>query len=271
MGRRLLSAAVGLPLLFILLFFYHTWIFNLAIGLVAAVAIHELLLAAGYTKRKLLTALSLTVGFLIPICIGWDGEWLKVLLLGYVTLLFALYIGQHDHIRFEVLGSACFFTLIIASAMSSFILLRDGTTEAPYLYVILGLGSAWIPDAGAYFTGRLCGKHPMAPRISPKKTVEGLVGGLLSGLLFFYLYSYGYAAVVGMEPDFNHLHLLLVGMVSVGAGVIGDLVASLIKRQCGIKDFGTIIPGHGGILDRFDSVLFAYPTFAILQHYLPIL
>ena len=270
MKQRLVSAAIGILLLIILLFFYNTWIFNLVIGLLAALGIHELMLAAKYTQRKLLTALSLTIGFLVPICIGWNFEFIKMLILFYVMLLFALYIGQHEHIRFETMCSACFFTMVISFSMSTFIVMRDATVDAPYLYVILGLGSAWIPDAGAYFTGRFFGKHPMAPRISPKKTVEGLIGGLLSGIIFYFAYSYGYAAVLGWEISFNNGNLLILGIVTSVAGVIGDLVASLIKRQCGIKDFGTIIPGHGGILDRFDSVLFAYPTFVILLHYLPI-
>lgn len=121
-------------------------------------------------------------------------------------------------------------------------------------FVLLALLISWLGDTGAYFAGRTFGKHKLAPRISPKKTVEGLVGGVL-------------AAAVGVVvlkwlvlTQLSWLDAVLLGAVGCLVGVVGDLAESLFKRAFDVKDSGWILPGHGGILDRVDSVLFVAPT-----------
>jgi len=111
----------------------------------------------------------------------------------------------------------------------------------------------WINDTGAYFTGVTFGKHPLAPHISPKKSVEGLIGGVSATVI---------AAIVARHYWMHSVSLLDVVIIALGVsivGTLGDLVESAFKRDSGIKDSGTILPGHGGVLDRFDSLLFAVP------------
>ena len=115
--------------------------------------------------------------------------------------------------------------------------------------------------------GRAFGKHKLCPVVSPKKTVEGAIGGVLGTMLFGVLVTLGYAVVahrttILTRPDISGVMYVLIALLACVAavlGIYGDLFASVVKRQCGIKDYGTIFPGHGGILDRFDSVMFIAP------------
>ena len=135
---------------------------------------------------------------------------------------------------------------------------------------------AWIADGGAYFAGTFFGKHKLCPEISPKKTWEGFFGGLVSAIVFAILLGFGYELwdkIFTGEQHFtvNVLVLGIIAVVCTFLGVLGDLVASLLKRQCGVKDFGNILPGHGGIMDRFDSVLFVAPfVYIAIQYVFPI-
>ena len=129
---------------------------------------------------------------------------------------------------------------------------------------MLLLATIVVSDTGQYYTGRAFGRRPLAPSISPKKTVEGLIGGVLLGVV---------AMVVGGQwvfPDASIVMLLLASTAVVWLGIVGDLFESLLKRSAGVKDSSHLIPGHGGILDRIDSWLFAAPVFYVFTRYLQI-
>jgi phosphatidate cytidylyltransferase len=134
--------------------------------------------------------------------------------------------------------------------------------EHGLVLLIMALCGAWIADSGAYFAGTFFGKHKLCPGISPKKTVEGLVGGIVVTGIVFAAISFVYEHFITDNPiSIRYTLVAAAGMVCAVIGTVGDLSASLIKRQCGIKDYGKIMPGHGGMMDRFDSVLFVIPTF----------
>ena len=137
------------------------------------------------------------------------------------------------------------------------------------------MATSWFNDAGAYFVGRAMGKHKLAPEISPKKTVEGAIGGVVCSIIFcaVYAWAFVYLARVYYEIDMTINWLGLVLFVPVGAlaGILGDLSASIVKRQCSVKDFGNIMPGHGGVLDRFDSFLFVAPLLYTFVRMFPII
>ncbi len=157
-------------------------------------------------------------------------------------------------------------TLAVIPAWSALVLLhsgdKPGSTFPESLHAHLWLLTAqimiWAADSGAYFSGRLFGKHKLAPQISPNKTVEGLLGGILTGLAV----AAGFGLLNGVTMA-QFPSLLLVSFVAILASVIGDLFESLLKRHAGIKDSGSMIPGHGGVLDRIDSTLAALPVFAL--------
>ena len=127
---------------------------------------------------------------------------------------------------------------------------------------------AWISDTGAYFAGTFFGKHKLCPEISPKKTVEGFFGGIVTDIVIMTVFSLIYSLVTGV-----HVHywwLIFTAAVCSVISVLGDLSASILKRQQGLKDYGNIMPGHGGVMDRFDSVLFTVPAFYALECMFPI-
>ena len=145
--------------------------------------------------------------------------------------------------------------------------------DADY-FILLILCFAWGGDTAAYFAGRAFGRHKLAPVVSPHKTVEGAVGGVLGSILAgvlltaaYTVLSSGYEVIsITMRPQ-HYLVLMFMGAIASILGILGDLFASAVKRQVGIKDYGTIFPGHGGILDRFDSVMFIAPFVAIAVRY----
>jgi phosphatidate cytidylyltransferase len=125
--------------------------------------------------------------------------------------------------------------------------------------VVLTLCGAWLADSGAYFAGTFFGNRKLCPEISPKKTVEGVIGGTVCNGVFLLLISGVYGSFVNKGVSINYGVVFLAGMVCSIIGLIGDLSASVIKRQANIKDYGNIMPGHGGIVDRFDGVLTVAP------------
>ena len=154
---------------------------------------------------------------------------------------------------FAVIPSWASLVLIHATGIT-----QPQNQQNGHIWLLSALVLVWAADSGAYFAGRSFGRHKLAPRISPNKTWEGLLGGLIAGVVC----SAGLALLAGL-PMAQLPALLLVAAVAVLASVLGDLFESLLKRQAGAKDSGTLIPGHGGVLDRIDGVLAALPVFVI--------
>ena len=122
---------------------------------------------------------------------------------------------------------------------------------------------AWICDTFAYFTGVLIGKHKLIPEISPKKTIEGSIGGIIFTIIGFIVY--GLIMNSFFEAQLSYVYLAILGLALSVVSQVGDLIASAIKRQYSIKDFGNIFPGHGGVLDRFDSVMLSAPVLLMIN------
>ena len=135
-------------------------------------------------------------------------------------------------------------------------------------FILVPFILAFISDSGAYFAGKFLGKHKLAPTISPKKTIEGAVGGILGAIVGMLIYGVILQLAFGFQ--INYAAAILYGVIGSVAGVFGDLCFSVIKRQTGIKDYGNLIPGHGGILDRFDSMVMIAPLVEILMILLPV-
>lgn len=151
------------------------------------------------------------------------------------------------------------FSFLYAPVMLSFIyLLREGPTDGRYLVWLVFLCS-WGSDTCAYAVGVLIGKHKMTPKLSPKKSVEGAIGGVVGAALLCMLYTQLVINVYTMVTSFSLLQAALLGAVGAVVSMVGDLAASAIKRDHNMKDYGKLIPGHGGIMDRFDSVIVTAP------------
>ncbi|MGI6118159.1 MAG: phosphatidate cytidylyltransferase [Bilifractor sp.] len=192
--------------------------------------------------------------YYIALRVGWLDLTVLSLVAALVILMF-VYVFSFPRYRSEQV-MACFFTLVYVAVMLSYIY-QTRVMPGGKFHVWLIFICAWGCDTCAYCVGRLFGKHKMAPTLSPKKSTEGAVGGVVGAVILGILYSLltdgpliGYAVISGIGA--------LISMV-------GDLAASAIKRNVGIKDYGTLIPGHGGIMDRFDSVIFTAPVIYFLS------
>ncbi|MDD6031863.1 MAG: phosphatidate cytidylyltransferase [Oscillospiraceae bacterium] len=275
MKQRVISALVGLAILFAVLFLYNTIFFNFAVSLVSAVAVFELLHATGYVKSRLILVYSLAYALVVPFFSTLDIRGMQIwVTVGYFTLMFATLLAQHEKIRVEEIAVAFFFSLLVPMALSTVVLMRDRFDHGIF-YTLLICVAAWVADSAAYFVGRACGKHKLAPLVSPHKTVEGAVGGVVVSAGFFLLFCLGYEQVMlhvySQQIEIAWLHALWIGMFCSVMGIFGDLMASVVKRQAGIKDFGKIMPGHGGVMDRFDSFLFVAPALYLVLQIFPII
>ena len=182
--------------------------------------------------------------------------WLIFVTVVFLLVLLALYVFSYPvYVAKDIIFT--FFGYFYVSVMISFLYLTRSLEDGIFI-VILVFTSSWLCDVFAYFTGMLIGKHRLCPNLSPKKSIEGAIGGIVFPAIIAGLY--GLVISRWYSPDYPLVASCVV-LTAVGAAVsmLGDLSASAIKRNYEIKDYGTLIPGHGGILDRFDSMIFTAP------------
>ena len=276
MLTRILASVVLAPLFLAVLLFAPVGITTFMVSGIVTIAAFELMRAVGAGKNKYVCAVTLAAAALIPQCywLQVDAWAVKLILL---CLLFALFLAavltygtekavQAEHVLFGLFGGVLYPMLM--SSLVQLRMLRPGGRD-PYgaFFVLLPIVAAFLTDSGAYFVGMFLGKHRGIVPVSPKKSVEGFIGGLLSGVVFMTLY--GFILNHFFAIDANLLIMALYGLVGGIVTMLGDLSFSLIKRQFGIKDYGSLLPGHGGMLDRFDSMAFAAPAMWLLVTLFP--
>lgn len=281
MKTRILTAAVGLIVLAIVLLFFNTPAFDLVVAAVCLIGVHEAFAAMGFGKKQwYLYVLAIIYTLLVMLS---NSAPFRALVLPatflLVLILSCCLIAHSQTLDFGKLSGYLFFSAVIVLCFYSLIYLKRCLPVEIYqndaiYFIMLTLCFAWGGDSAAYFTGRFFGRHKLAPVVSPHKTVEGAVGGVFGSVLMGIVATAVYSAVSGrfvsLTVEVNLKHYLLIALLGIVAsilGILGDLFASAIKRQVGIKDYGTIFPGHGGILDRFDSVMFIAPFVAFIVRY----
>lgn len=274
MRARIISAVIGLGVLTIALFGYATIVLNLVLSLISAIGVWELLRAFGYdNSHKSLFRIGIIFAAIIPLLkTPWfDLIDIKSFIFILIIVMFGILLKEHDSLRLEEVAVAFMMSISIPLSLSSLLFIRDLYSSYNYLsvfYILIALGAAWLADSGAYFAGRFLGKHKLAPTVSPKKTVEGSIGGVISNAIFFVLLGFIYNMIFPAH-QINYFNISLLGLLSAPVGMMGDLVFSVIKRQNNVKDFGSIMPGHGGVLDRFDSVVLTAPFVMLMLPIIP--
>lgn len=268
MKVRLIVSAVLLPLLLIVVLFLPTVVTTIVVAIAAALAAYELLFATGIVKSLRLVIYTMVVAFMQVLMGHFSMEYAVVVLgiLVFAALLFSELLISHGKLPFSQI-SACFFAGIIVPLLFSS-LVRIHALGYGRFYILLPFLLAFTADSGAYFAGCFLGKHKLAPNISPNKTIEGMVGGIAGAILGLMIYCL--VLDLGFGFTANYLYALSYGIIGSLAAVFGDLIFSAIKRQTGIKDYGNLIPGHGGILDRFDSLMIVAPLTEVLLTFLPV-
>lgn len=269
MKQRVLSGAVLALLSLAIIVFNKPFplILNLVVALISTLAVFEIIKALGLERKWFLGVPALLAAAAVPLC---SGELQFLVYCLFTGLLFAAMLIYHHETTFKEVAVLYSMVVLVPSALQTLVALRELNPDHGMFYVLIAVLSAWVADIGAYFAGTFFGRHKLCPEISPKKTVEGAVGGLvlnvavmlLSGVVLCHLLN-------GGALQINYLSLALAGLLGAPISILGDLSFSLIKRSCHIKDFGQAIPGHGGILDRFDSVIFTSPFVYLLALYLP--
>ena len=269
MKQRLITAAVGLAVLFVVLYFFDTPVLTAALALLTGIAVYEVLVTPGYLASKVGgLCCALFAGGSVFLLSG-ERKFYFLALLFFVMILFALMLVFHETFSFSSLSVCAFTCVALPLAFSTVFIMRDLRRNGLF-YLILICIAAWVTDSAAYFIGRAFGKHKMSPKLSPHKTVEGAIGGIVVTGILFPLFCFAYWKLFQSTAEFSLLHAVIVGFLCTLSGMAGDLFASAIKRQTGVKDFGKIMPGHGGVMDRFDSFLFVSPALCLLLWIFPI-
>lgn len=269
MKTRVITAAVLLPVLLLILLAAPKIVLALVWGAMLSVAAYELLYRTGLVQHVRLVIESAVMAFAVSMW-SYFGAVHAYAVLG--TLLFtAALFGElmYDHVKvtFDKICMSFMAGLLIPMLLSS--LVRIQTMRIGRYVILIPFIVAFASDAGAYFVGRAMGRHKLAPVISPHKTVEGVLGGMLSAIVCMILYTL--VMQLGFQFRVNYLYAVLYGLIGSIAGTFGDLCFSVVKRQTGIKDYGTIIPGHGGILDRFDSMTIVGPLMEVFLVLIPVI
>ena len=264
MKVRVISALVGILLFIAVVYWAPQWVTLLAFSLLCALAAYEFLHNTGLLKGSPLLPICCIAAFVVPAASNYDMYYILPLLYVFTLLVFLWAILHPQRITAEQIAHAYLGAITIPFLLSGVmrILLQH---ENGKVYVLLPFLAAWCSDSLALVFGMLFGKHKLIPQVSPKKTVEGAVGGVIGAVAGLCIFGYFAGNKLGGEP--NYLLLSAAGVVGSLAGMLGDLALSLVKRKTGIKDYGRIMPGHGGVLDRFDSVIFTAPLFEILLRF----
>lgn len=267
MFKRVMVAVVCIPILLLIFFVLPPIAMPITISILSMIAVHEVLWSTGFVKNAKISALSIILSGLIPFWVytGQGTTSALCVIFLYFALVFCVAISSHYTVTMEKMGGAFFFATLIPYFLSSFTRLNQ--MPGGKFIIITPIVAAFLSDAFALFAGMLFGKHKLAPELSPKKTVEGAAGGFFGAIVGMVLYGLVLRLCFQIQVHYG----LLVGYGILGSLVsqLGDLSFSYIKRQYKIKDFGNIFPGHGGVLDRFDSVIFCAPLMEILWIVVP--
>lgn len=262
MLKRLVSSIVGILLLVFVMISNNDYVFSIAVTVVALLGLFEFYHAL---QQKGFHPVS-WVGYILTLFLAFipclEPNYVRLFL--FVSLpitLFILFIASiWSKLKINIvdIGITMLGIIYVTFLFSILIFTRQMKNGNYYIWFIFG--GAWMTDVFAYLVGITLGKHKFS-EISPKKSIEGCVGGIIGSLLFFIGYTY-YLNSVGME--LNYLWMGILGIITSIIAQIGDFAASSIKRFCEIKDYGNIMPGHGGVLDRFDSILFIAPLIYVV-------
>lgn len=267
MKTRIISAAVGIPVLLLLVLVAPKIVAAVVFGLLLAIGVYELLYRTGLVVHIRLMIYSAIAAFLLSIWSFYDSVqgFLMLGLIVFFILFFAEIMIDHVKVTVEMV-SLCFLGgVIVPYLLSALVRILAGSTGR--IFILLPFTIAFLSDAGAYFIGLRFGKHKLAPVVSPHKTIEGVFGGIAFAIVGAIAYAIVLRFALSMRVNFGLA--LLYGLLGSVVGVLGDLCFSVIKRQTGIKDYGNLLPGHGGFLDRFDSLVLVAPLIEALLLVLP--
>lgn len=253
--RRLYTAAALIPAVYVIIVHLAPWVLTLLLITVGSIALVELYRISFQPRfNRLVTGIGLAAFMLVVARDHWSLALAYLLAASALVVSIAVSISSDEaDRRWKAMLITLFGVLYVGLPLSTVVSTRS-LPAGEFLVLFLAVVT-WASDTGAYYAGVLWGKHPLLPSVSPKKTVEGALGGLALAIVAAFLAQRWFASQLSSSDA------LILGVLLTGAGLFGDLFESIIKRRTGVKDSGGILPGHGGMLDRLDSLLFTAPTF----------
>ena len=268
MKTRIITAAIAIPLLLIILLIAPEIVAAIVFGALMAIGTYEFLYRTGLVRRIRMVIYSCIASFALSIWSYYGGlqAYLLLGLIVYFMLLFSEVMLDHVKVPIDLVGLSTLGGFVIPLLLSALIRILTGTNGR--YFILLPFVVAFLSDAGAYFIGLRFGRHKLAPVVSPNKTIEGVLGGV--GFALVGVLIYGLILHLVLQFRVNYGVAILYALLGSGAGVMGDLCFSVVKRQTGIKDYGNLLPGHGGVLDRFDSMVLVAPLMEALLLILPL-
>jgi len=268
MKTRVIAAAALLPVLLVVLLVAPKAVAAVVWGALLALGAYEMLFRTGLVTetRLVIYAAAAAFGVTMWSFLGAHHAWALLLVMVVTGLYFGEMMMSHVKITFDKVCMCLVAGLLVPYLLGSIIRILD-MKIGRYL-VLIPFIVAFASDSGAYFAGMFFGKHKLAPVISPKKTVEGAIGGIVCAIAAMIIYS---VIMQILKFRVNYLYAIIYGLLGSIVGVFGDLCFSILKRQTGIKDYGNLIPGHGGVLDRFDSMMMVGPLMEALLLMIPVI
>lgn len=268
---RVLTSVICAPILIIILL-CPSILVTITVIVASMIGLYEYYKAVGLLAHRGLCAMGIVAAVIIPIGLMLSIQETLILVYVYVVALFLIMLIYNKRVKAADIAMLLLGIIYIPYFLSYIIHIRS--MEFGRFFIWLVFIGAFSTDTCAYFAGRMFGRHKLCPDISPKKTVEGAIGGVVGAGIIFVLFGIVINNVFAgfmCGLRFNLLLLFVLGLIAAVVSEIGDLVASSIKRQYDIKDFGNILPGHGGILDRCDSIILVAPTIFLFLYNVPVL
>lgn len=260
MKSRLLVSAVGVPLILLVILWAPLWVLAAFLTALSAIAAWELMKCVDAGRHRTLCVLAV-LGAAFSLGFSYINVYIYgELVVIYAVLVFAYAVCRGGEVKFQQIMAALFAMFVVPYSFASFLRLDAAGYHRGFL--LLPLLFSFASDTCAFFAGRAFGKHKLAPKVSPHKTVEGALGGLAGNAFFGVVFAL--VMNLGFDHQISYLSIAALGLACSVVAQLGDLSFSLIKREFGIKDYGRIFLEHGGVLDRFDSVIFVAPVLGTL-------
>ncbi|MDR2400565.1 MAG: phosphatidate cytidylyltransferase [Deferribacteraceae bacterium] len=258
--KRVISALILIPIVLLFTLWSYTPPFAIVLYFIILLASYEMIILAKKAGEEIYPLIAWFGAIIIPLAFHFDEFWAPIFASVFTVIVFLSFLAKlfgknPAEFSFRSVSSNIFVAVLVPFFLSFIWLIRN--LEGGGWWILLLLAAIWVSDICAYYVGKNFGRHRITPNISPKKTLEGFIAGFIGGILgagafYYFLIPSEYTTLKSWQ-----LAILLVDLVI--AGIFGDLFESLLKRNAGVKDSGNVIPGHGGMLDRIDSILFAAP------------
>lgn len=271
MRQRVITAVIALAVLAPFLIFSQTFMLEILTTVLSTLAVYEVLHCMGYDRNPVIAVPAYLFAIITSAIVRQISDastYISIMYIaGFILMFYMMTVSVFSKKKFAINDAGLIYvmTQYIVFGFACIALLRN-KNHGEFLFLLVFL-SAWMSDAGGYIVGRVIGKHKLCEDVSPKKTIEGALGGILFCVLSFCVYGFFVGKFFDVTPKY-HLLILIAIVVSI-ISQCGDLIASLLKRHYNIKDYGYLLPGHGGVLDRFDSIIATAPFIYMLCSFSP--